>query len=173
MTLAPMRFKGVEWRHNPHEITFHCEKQLDERVAPYDKAYVQQTGRRNMLIKGEGELYGADCMEQFERLYALFQGGGCGVLAIPGIGALHAVFEALTLKGVPKEDVLTYGFVFREVMELAAADGQTVCTAAEGETLWDIAYRFQKDIDTLVALNPWVRRPDENLGGKEVALCCA
>lgn len=172
MTTAPMRFNGVEWRHNPRTISFHCEKQLDERVAPYDKAYVQQTGRRNLLIRGEGELYGADCMEQFERLYALFRRGGYGVLAIPGIRALHAVFEELTLKGVPKKDVLTYGFVFREVMELAAADKQTACVAAAGETLWDIAYRFQQDIDRLVALNPWVKRPDEPLGGKEVTLCC-
>ena len=136
MKLAPMRFKGVEWHHNPREITFSCEKEINELHAPYGRSYVQNTGRRNMLIKGEGELFGDDCMEQFERLYALFQEGGSGVLAIPKLGAVYAVFEA-----------------------------------AQGETLWDVSYRFDIVIDRLVALNPWVRRPDEDVGGREVALC--
>ena len=43
--------------------------------------------------------------------------------------------------------------------------------AAAGDTLWDISYRFGKPIDRLIALNPWVKRPDENLGGMEVSLC--
>ena len=171
MKLAPMRFKGVEWHHNPREITFSCEKEINELHAPYGRSYVQNTGRRNMLIKGEGELFGDDCMEQFERLYALFQEGGSGVLAIPKLGAVHAVFEELKLKGTPRNDVLTYSFVFREVMERVPEASQTSYTAAQGETLWDVSYRFDIVIDRLVALNPWVKRPDEPLGGREVALC--
>ena len=171
MKLAPMRFKGVEWHHNPREITFSCEKEINELHAPYGRSYVQNTGRRNMLIKGEGELFGDDCMEQFERLYALFQEGGSGVLAIPKLGAVYAVFEELKLKGVPKPDGLTYSFTFREVMERVPAEVQTAYTAAQGETLWDVSYRFDIVIDRLVALNPWVRRPDEDVGGREVALC--
>jgi len=67
--------------------------------------------------------------------------------------------------------VLTYRFVFREMMELAEEQKQTSYTPAQGETLWDVSYRFSVVIDRLVALNPWVRRPDEPLGGREVALC--
>lgn len=26
MTLVPMRFKNYEWRYNPEEISFECEK---------------------------------------------------------------------------------------------------------------------------------------------------
>ena len=171
MKLIPMRFKGVTWRHNPRELTFESEKQINELHAPYAGCTVQDTGRRGMTVKGEGELFGDDCMEQFERLYALFQEGGSGVLAIPKLGAVYAVFEELKLKGVPKPDVLTYSFTFREVMERVPAEVQTAYTAAQGETLWDVSYRFDIVIDRLVALNPWVRRPDEDVGGREVALC--
>ena len=167
MKLVPMRFKGVQWHHNPREIAFVCEK----LHAPFDRSYVQDTGRRNRLIKGEGELYGADCREQFARLYALFESGGSGVLAIPGLCAVHAVFEELRMTGYARPDVLTYRFVFREMMELAEEQKQTSYTPAQDETLWDVSYRFSVVIDRLVALNPWVRRPDEPLGGREVALC--
>jgi hypothetical protein len=166
-----MRFKGVQWHHNPREIAFECEKHINELHAPFGRSYVQDTGRRNRLIKGEGELYGADCREQFARLYELFRSGGSGVLAIPKLGTVYAVFERLTLKGMPKSDVLTYGFLFREVMEREKQDKRTVCTAQPGDTLWEISYRYGVGIDALVALNPQIKRPDEPLDGKEVALC--
>ena len=171
MKLVPMRFKGAEWRHNPREISFECTKQVNELHAPYGKSYIQNTGRRNMLIKGEGELYGSDCGEQFARLFSLFKSGGASVLAIPELGTVYAVFEQLKAKGYPKPDILLYSFVFREVMEYETEDRQTSYTAAQGETLWDVSYRFDIVIDRLVALNPQVKRPDENIGGQEVALC--
>lgn len=171
MNLVPMRFKGVEWHHNPREITFSCENGVYEHKAPFGKAYIQNTGRRNMVIRGEGELYGADCDAQFARLFELFKSGGEGILAIPKLSSVYAVFESLKIKGYPKPDVLTYSFVFREVMEKAADDFPAVYCAEEGETLWDVSYRFGIVIDRLVALNPGVKRPDENLGGQEVRLC--
>ena len=171
MNLVPMRFKGVEWHHNPREITFECAKQINELHAPYGRSYIQNTGRRNMLIKGEGELYGEDCTGQFGRLFELFKSGGSGVLAIPKLGTVHAVFESLKIKGSPKPDVLSYSFVFREVMEREVMDKPESYTPSDGETLWDVSYRFDIVIDRLVALNPDIKRPDENLGGRAVALC--
>ena len=112
MKLIPMRFKGVTWRHNPRELTFESEKQINELHAPYAGCTVQDTGRRGMCVKGEGELFGADCLEQFRALLALFREGGSGVLSIENVKPFHAVFESLTLIGKPKPDVLTYRFLF-------------------------------------------------------------
>ena len=67
--------------------------------------------------------------------------------------------------------MLTYSFVFREVMEREVLDKPAVYTPSDGETLWDVSYRFDIVIDRLVALNPDIKRPDENLGGRAVALC--
>ena len=171
MKLVPMRFKGFEWRHNPQEITFSCEKDVRELISPYKKAYIQNTGRKNMVIRGEGELYGGDCTEQFNQLFELFKSGGSGVLAIPKLCTVHAVFESLKIKGYPKPDVLRYSFVFREVMEKTDDKTSEAYTASSGETLWDVSYLFGISIDRLVKCNPDVRRPDDDLGGREVALC--
>lgn len=171
MKLVPMRFKGVEWHHNPREISFSCEQSVSEMKAPYGNAYIQNTGRKNTVVRGEGELYGEDCTEQFGRLFSLMKSGGSGVLAIPKLGTMVAVFESLSVKGTPKPDVLTYRFVFREVMEKTANDTPTAYVCQSGETLWDVSYRFGIVIDRLAALNPDIRRPDDVLEGKEVALC--
>ena len=37
MKLVAMRFKGVEWHHNPSEITFECDKEISELKSPYGK----------------------------------------------------------------------------------------------------------------------------------------
>ena len=171
MKLVPMRFKGVSWRHNPRELTFVCEKQVRELHSPFGGSQLQNTGRKCIKIKGRGELYGADCLQQFEELLRLFKSGGSGVLAIPHLSPVRAVFESLTLEGDPKPDLLAYRFEFRE--EKPADDGITPreYTAAQGETMWDVSYRFGVEIDPLMRLNPDVKRPDIPLGGRAVRLC--
>ena len=170
MKLIPMRFKDVTWRHNPRELVFESQKQINELHAPYAGCTVQDTGRRGMTVKGEGELFGADCLAQFESLLALFREGGSGVFSVEGVKPFHAVFESLTLVGKPKPDVLTYRFLFREVMSEADCTPDTY-TAGADESLWDVSYRFGVGIDALMALNPQVRRPDILGEGEVVRLC--
>lgn len=171
MKLVPMRFKGVQWHHNPKELVFECDKTVKELNSPNGTTYIQNMGRKNMVISGTGELYGTDCLEQLDRLLSLFREGGQGVLAIPKITPVYAVFESLKIKGEPKPDVLEYSFVFREVMEKKKQDKIDVYTVENGECLWDVSYKFGVAIDTLVKLNPSVKRPDIPLDGKAVKLC--
>ncbi len=171
MKLVPMRFKGVEWHHNPGEISFECEKDINELRSPFGKAYIQNTGRKNMKITGTGELFGDDCLKQFDRLLALFKQGGDGILAIPQIPPIYAVFESIKIIGQPKPDVLVYSFVFREVMENKQSDSKYFCITKEGENLWDISYAYGIEIDSLVGLNPHIKRPDIVEDGSVVRLC--
>lgn len=171
MKLVPMRFMGVQWHHNPKELSFECEKDVKELKSPFGESYIQNMGRKNMKVKGTGELYGTDCLEQFDRLLALFRKGGQGVLAIPKITPIFAVFESVKIIGEPKPDMLTYSFVFREVMEKKQSEIPEICIAGVGDTLWDISYRYSVSIDTLVKLNSWVKRPDVSLEGNAVKLC--
>ncbi len=171
MTLVPMRFKGVEWHHNPKEISFECDKQVNEMKAPYGNSYIQDMGRKNMIIKGKGELYGEDCLKQFERLLELFKEGEEGVLALPQLQPIYAVFESIKIIGEPKPDLLTYSFVFREVMERKKPDKKTTHIVTSGQTLWDISYLYSISIDKLVRLNTFVKRPDELAVGSVVRLC--
>ena len=171
MKLVPMRFNGVQWHHNPKEIVFECDKNINELKSPFGNAYIQDTGRKNMKIKGTGELYGENCLEQFERLLDLFKNSGQGVLAIPKLTPIFAVFESIKIVGTPKPDMLTYSFVFREVMEKKKAEKEVSCIAENGENLWDISYKYGISIDTLVRLNPYVKRPDVVPDGSVVRLC--
>lgn len=170
MKLVPMRFKGFSWHHNPREITFECGRKVNEHKSPFGKAYIQDTGRKNMIVKGVGELYGTDCMEQFDRLLQLFKSGGQGVLAIPKLTPIYAIFESIKILGEPKPDVLTYSFVFREVME-RKTDVKSFSYIAKNETLWDISHKFDISIDELVALNIHIKRPDIVLDGSVIKLC--
>ena len=170
MKLVPMRFKGFSWHHNPREITFECGRKVNEHKSPFGKAYIQDTGRNNMIVKGVGELYGTDCMEQFNSLLQLFKSGGQGVLAIPKLTPIYAIFESIKILGEPKPDVLTYSFVFREVME-RKTDAKPLSYIAENETLWDISHKFDISIDELVALIIHIKRPDIVLDGSVIKLC--
>ena len=117
MKLANMRFKGVSWHHNPRELSFTCDKYISEKGSPGGGSYIQSTGRKNLRIKGKGELFGEDCLEQFQRLFELFREGGSGILSIAKLSPVYAVFESLKITAAPKPDLLEYEFVFREVME--------------------------------------------------------
>lgn len=171
MKLIPMKFRDFVWHHNPREIAFECEKAVNELLSPFDSSAIQETGRRNMIIRGEGELYGEDCLEQFEKLFELFQKSGQGVLSIPHISPIYAVFESLKIIGIPRPDVLTYSFVFREVMQSKIEDKPINYTVKYGENLWDVSYRFEISIDRLVELNPNIKRPDIVNEGEVVRLC--
>lgn len=171
MKLIPMRFMGYEWHHNPREISFECAKTVAERLVPYDESQIQQTGRKNMVINGTGELYGEDCVEQFKALLELFKKGGTGVLAIENFEPVFAVFESVKILGTPRENVLTYGFAFREVMEEKESGKSSFHTACDGENLWDISYKYGVVIDELVRLNPQIKRPDVVPEGEVIRLC--
>ena len=56
-------------------------------------------------------------------------------------------------------------------MEKKKQDKIDVYTVENGECLWDVSYKFGVPIDTLVKLNPSVKRPDIPLDGKAVKLC--
>lgn len=169
--LVPMRYKGVSWRHNPKTLSFECRKQISENKAPMGISYIQDMGRKNMVIKGEGELFGEDCLAQFDELLRLFRQGGEGVLAISGLKPVYAVFESVKIIAQPKPDILSYSFCFREVMEKNTEEKLTRHTACDGETMWDISYKYGIVIDRLMRLNPSVRRADDNLSGRVIRLC--
>ena len=169
MRLVAMRFDGVVWHHNPRQLRFESEENVHTLTAVQSPEVVQHSGRKNVVIDGEGALYGADCLEQFDRLLSLFRRGREGELSLPGFKPVMAVFESLSLLAQPAPDVLTYRFRFREVRGLAEDKPQSVVT--QGESLWDISYRFDVPIDALVRLNPQVRRPDVVEEGTVIALC--
>ena len=94
------------------------------------------------------------------------------MLALPFIKPVYAVFEKLTVIGEPVPDMLTYSFVFREVMEKEKKTAVNTYITKAGDCLWDISYAFNVRIEMLLKLNPWVKRADELMQkGKVIKLC--
>lgn len=170
MKTVPMSFKGFRWHHNPKTVKFVCGRRVNEHAYPSGFSESEDNGDSCIRVYGEGELFGDDCAEQFESLLRLYRSGGAGVLVIDKLTPLTAVFEELRLIGEPRENVLGYAFVFREADTRRTGNMPERHIAAEGENLWDISYLYGIPIDTLVSLNPRIKRPDIVNAGEVIAL---
>lgn len=170
MTLTPMRFCRHTWHHNPLTMTVSSRRRTVELAPPTMPSSLMLMGERLTAVSGRGELYGDDCLRQYEELCALYKKGESGVLAIPGIPAMTASFTSVSLIAQPREKVVEYSFSFLrcEMPTAAIAEDQFL---ADGQTLWDVAYLSGVAIDTLVSLNPSIRYPDEPLYEERVRLC--
>ncbi len=173
MKNAAMRFGGYTFRHNPSKLEIEEADNIVSILSPFDEPDSIRLGRRLRVIRGEGELYGPDCLEQYSGLHALYAQGRRGLLSLPHMAPMTAYLKELRLIAEPREDVLTFRFVLIEARgEAEAVSGHEVYTVSEqGESLWEIAYRFHKDIGALVELNPQIRFIDAPEVGERVRLC--
>lgn len=171
MELALMRYKGFTFPCNPVSLEITRDKKVITYVKPLageDKAELCPECR---VIKGKGELNGRDCIAQYEKLCKLQAQGGAGVLSVPVAEPLRAYFKNLTADADATPDRICYSFEFVEEENVYVNNPPKLHLVAEGETLFDIAYDFGVSVDSLVKLNPSIRRPDDLTVGKEIAVC--
>ncbi len=172
MIISNMRFDLFEWTHNPLTVEVGHRRRISQQNTAGGGSFVQGTGCDLKVIKGKGELAGETCLEEYEKLCALFERGRKGLLTLPFMKPFYAYFTDLSLVGEATPDLITYTFEFLEAENSEYSekkDGAAYVT--EGETLFDIAYREGVSMDVLVQLNPQIKRPDELLAGQEVRLC--
>lgn len=172
MILAPMRFKGYTWHHNPKNIEVSNVKSSKEIKEPYAGSVLQSFGRKSRVIKGTGELYGSDCLQQYEILWQLYVEGGSGLLSVPEFMPFYAEFSSLSFEAQPQPDVLLYSFTFTECMqnEMPKYEESVYTVKSDGENLWDIANSFGKTVESLVVLNTQLKYPDNLKKGEVVKL---
>ena len=172
MRNAPMRFGGMSLSHNPSKLTVTDAAGVMRLSSPGSSPDSRYIARRPRIIKGEGELYGGDCLSQYEALHEMYMLGQRGVLALPGMAPMYAYLSELGMTAEPTDDVLGYTFTFTETGgEATAVSPETSVTAGSGDSLWDVAYRYGIDIETLVALNPHIPHIGRLTAGAEVRLC--
>ena len=173
MKNVPMRFDGFSFGHNPSKLRIEDADNITAILPPFGAPDSVRLGRRLRVVRGEGELSGADCIAQYNRLHDLYEQGRRGLLSLPHMAPMTAYLKELTLSAEPKEDLLSFSFVFIEARpETGAVNERGFYTVTrQGESLWDIAYRFGKDIDALVAQNPQIRDIDGLNAGERVRLC--
>lgn len=173
MKYAPMRFDGLDLRHNPEKLIISGKNHIREYTSPCCEAASRNLGRELRHISGEGELCGADCMEQYRQLEALQKIGKRARLSLPRMESFYAYLKELSLTAQPLDNVLGYRFVFVEAQSRRAPSMGDVCyqTEAIGESLWDIADAYQTEIEQLVALNPQIADIEDLKRGERVRIC--
>ena len=175
MYLAPMRFKEYVWPHNPRVYEISYQKQIAVHAVPFGKYTLQNMGRRQRVLRGEGEFAGKGAYTGFKRLATIFYGETPGTLVHPLWDTTTAYFVHLALRQEPTRDYVSYEFEFWECYDSYESSIQTVTpppsesetapveeyyTAVWGDTMWGIARRNGLTLSELLALNPQVRNPN-------------
>ena len=192
MTLSPMRYKGYTWPHNPRVYSIDYERKMAVNKTPFGLFHLQDLGRTNRIMEGEGEFVGPDAYAQFGKLANVFYEDGPGLLVHPLWQTASAYFVELRLEQEPRPGYVRYTFAFWEDTDLYSGtvslpegysgltsgtqDGQAAEGAGrwhqvvKGDTLWGIAQRCGSTLAELVALNPQIKNPNLIYPGQEVRL---
>lgn len=172
MKLCPMRFCGYTWHHNPKSLQIASGKKVVRLQIPYENDVLQNFGEKPVVISGTGELYGDDCLEQYKALEKEYEKGKSGVLCLPILSPFYACFESLKMISQPSASVLTYSFSFVQIRKRQTLKHfEKSVEVKENETLWDIAYESDMDIEELVLLNPDIMFINDLKSVEEVHLC--
>ena len=172
MRPVPMRFMGYTWHHNPKELSIECGKTVVKFSVPYFREMLQSFSDKLITVKGVGELYGEDCLEQYKKLQKIFEKGGTGILCLPSLPAMYACFESLKMLANDKPSVITYEFKFTQSKLKNSLTKVSKTVVADGEKpLWDIACENNTDVETLTKLNPHIMFLNDVKEGVEVKIC--
>lgn len=188
--LSPMRYKNYIWPHNPRVYSIDYGKTLVAHKIPYGLYRLQNLGRTNRIMAGEGEFVGENAYSQFGMLANVFYEDTPGLLVHPLWQVSNAYFVSLRLEQEPRPDYVRYSFVFWEdysqtgdlVLRVTGStggtEGGTQSTAAssapqyhrvvKGDTLWALAQTYGLTLSELIALNPQIKNPNLIYVGDEV-----
>ena len=190
--LAPMRYKTYTWPHNPRVYSIDYERKMAVHKTPFGLFRLQDLGRTNRIMEGEGEFVGDDAYAQFGQLANVFYSGGPGLLIHPLWQTANAYFVSLRLEQEPRPDYVRYSFTFWEddswytglakqvggleatkgggIIETVQAGekGKAYHKVVKGDTLWALAKTYGVSLEELIGLNPQIKNPNLIRVGDEV-----
>lgn len=151
-----LQFRNFRFPYNPKRFSVQGGKQMFCPFAPGMGSIVRQLGRKARTVTGEGEFFGPNAREQFEKLWALFLEQEDGLLSLPAAAPFYAYFSSLTLTGEAGDNLLRYAFTFIE------SDRQTgtsfsqaaLWTVGSGESIWQVAASAGVSVEDLYRANP-------------------
>ena len=173
MMYSTMQYKDYVWTNNPKTINISSERDIKESIIPYCGNEFQDYGRKKRIVNGSGEFFGSDCLDQYNALFNVFKSGTLGYLSLPNVSPFLATFKSLKIEGKPKPNVLSYSFEFWEYIKKENIDIKTFNKfheVLENETLWDISYLYDIEIEKLLTLNKNIKNPNDLTVGERVYL---
>ena len=191
MLLSPMRYKDYTWPHNPRVYSIDYERKMAVHKTPFGLYHLQDLGRTNRIMAGEGEFTGENAYGQFGQLANVFYSGGTGLLVHPLWQTAEAYFVSLRLEQEPRPDYVRYSFEFWEdgswytglatrLTGSGASSGAGSTTSGgeggnaayhrvvKGDTLWELARTYDLTLAELIALNPQIKNPNLIRVGEKV-----
>lgn len=173
MSLDVMKFKNYIWPHNPSNIDISVKRNLKEFAIPFKGSVIQDYGREKRIVSGSGQFFGDNSIEQFNSLFTLFKQGGQGYLSLPGMDSFLAIFKELNLIELSMTNIVNYSFEFWEDLNFNSLNldiQNQFYTILDGDSLWTIASKFDISIETLLALNSNIKKPNQLVIGEKVRL---
>ena len=186
MNLAPMRYKGYVFPHNPRIYGIRYERKIAVGKVPFGRYTMKNMGMSYRVLSGEGEFVGDGAYDEFKKLATIFYDEGPGALYHPIWQLSNAYFVSLTLEQEPTENYVKYSFEFWEDYNYYrtdpvlvkssnqvnkssagntgnsgnAAANTTVYTVVSGDTMWAIAKKYGVTLSALIDANPQVKNPN-------------
>ena len=174
MNLERMSYKNYVWKNNPKKLSIEEEKNIKDYAIPFAPNLLQNLGRGKRIVKGVGEFFGDNFLDEYKELRALYLSNEEGYLKLPNTQPFLASFKYLNMIGNAAENCLTYTFEFWEKIEEPQNTiidlSNKYYIANEGQNLWDIAYKYNMSVSSLMDLNPEIKRPDYLAKGQKVVL---
>lgn len=173
MSGIKMQFKDYIWQSNPSKFEIINARKITQYISPLICDVVQDLGLRAITVKGEGEFFGTDCMEQFYNLNALYRENGSGKLILPTGNNFFAYFKTLDLIGEAGPLSIKYNFTFVEdtmKKEEIVSHAERLHIMNDGETIWHIAAFYKIDVETILALNPSIVSPNSIKAGDVIRI---
>ena len=175
MLLSAMKYGDYTWPHNPKVYEIEYSRRIVSHKTPFGCYILQDMGREQRVLKGQGEFAGKGAYDEFKKLACMFYLDEPQVLVHPVWQSAKAWFVRLELRQEPREDFVSYEFEFWECFDgyetgaalltrQSAGEAQAGQTAERkshtlryGETLWGVARDNGLTLAELLALNPQIR----------------
>lgn len=177
MILSPMRFGDYVWPHNPRVYEIEYKRRIVCHKVPFGLYTLDDLGRDQRVLRGEGEFVGEDAYDEFKKLACTFYAKAPKTLVHPVWQNALAWMVKLKLRQEPREDYVAYEFEFwecydgyeltaKEIVKAASeskasqVEKKTEYVVKRGDTLWGIANSNGMTLNALIARNPQIRNPN-------------
>lgn len=152
--MIKMSYKGISFDVNPSSIRIDYSKKIATKTSLFSTSNAQEVSIEPTRITGSGRLVGSNARELAASLSRLFRSQGSGYLFVPDGVPVKAFFKSLNISYDSKESSVSYTFEFVEDYNGKKVEhGFGYTFAKSGESLYDIAYRTETDLDKLFSNN--------------------
>lgn len=167
-----LKFGDYTFMHNPEKLTVSNRLSGSTAVMPYCGSRYETVALENARFKGKGVITGENCFEKLLLLLEALKSGKSRLLSISPFPSVKAVLTALEYTLTPKENTIDIDFEFTASSSAARLESEIPHTVAadNGESLWDISYKYGIPVESLLQLNPAVKRPDILENGQVITL---